>query len=52
MKQLIQIENLQADDLLSRLERIENAILSLQKQNGISKEEASEYIREQMFLVC
>lgn len=42
---IVQIENLQADEILSRLERMESAIIALGEQKKpISKEEAAGYI--------
>ena len=44
-KEIIQIENLQADEIISRLERMESAIIALGEQNMPNpKEEAAEYI--------
>lgn len=44
-KKIIQIENLQADELLDRLERMESAIIALGEQRTpISKEETAGYI--------
>lgn len=45
MVKVIQIENLQADDLIARLERMESAIVALnENQKPASKTEAAEYI--------
>lgn len=44
-KRIVQIENLQADEILSRLEKMESAIIALGEQKKpISKNEAAEFV--------